>query len=169
MINGAFGVGKTTVAEGLVARIANSMLYDPEEVGQMLRKVTQGYRLPAEDTGDFQDITLWPAMTVEVAKGLLSAYRRTLVVPMTLANEQYFSYVKEGLCGLVDSLHHFCLTASVATIHRRLAQRGDTPGSWTFQQTARCVEEHRKPLYAEQIDSEHSTPEQIQDYLMSRI
>lgn len=87
----------------------------------------------------------------------------------TVADEQYFSYVKEGLSGLVDSLHHFCLTASVATIHRRLAQRGDTPGSWTFQQTARCVKEYRKPLYAEQVDSEALSAEQIQDYVLRQI
>lgn len=32
-INGALGVGKTTVAELLVSRLSNSLLYDPEEVG----------------------------------------------------------------------------------------------------------------------------------------
>jgi len=79
MINGAFGIGKTTVANGLVTQIPNSMLYDPEEVGQMLRMVTQGYRLSHEDTDDFQDIDLWPSMTVEVAQRLLSKYQRNLV------------------------------------------------------------------------------------------
>jgi len=31
-INGSFGVGKTTVAEKLVSRLPDSLLYDPEEV-----------------------------------------------------------------------------------------------------------------------------------------
>lgn len=39
MINGAFGVGKTTVATILLERIPNSMLIDPEEVGYMLRNI----------------------------------------------------------------------------------------------------------------------------------
>ena len=47
MINGAFGVGKTTVAKGLLAGIPDSMLYDPEDVGQMLRTIDTCNR-PAE-------------------------------------------------------------------------------------------------------------------------
>jgi 2-phosphoglycerate kinase len=39
MINGAFGVGKTTVANELLKVIENSMLFDPEEVGYMVRNV----------------------------------------------------------------------------------------------------------------------------------
>lgn len=33
MINGAFGVGKTTTASKLQERMPNSILFDPEEVG----------------------------------------------------------------------------------------------------------------------------------------
>lgn len=33
MINGAFGVGKTTIANMLQNEIKNSMIYDPEEIG----------------------------------------------------------------------------------------------------------------------------------------
>ena len=47
MINGAFGVGKTTAAKGLLAPIPDSMLYDPEDVGQMLRTIDTCNR-PAE-------------------------------------------------------------------------------------------------------------------------
>jgi deoxyadenosine/deoxycytidine kinase len=39
MINGAFGVGKTTVAHRLHKSITNSMVYDPEEIGYMLRNI----------------------------------------------------------------------------------------------------------------------------------
>ncbi|MBQ7827680.1 MAG: AAA family ATPase, partial [Clostridia bacterium] len=39
MINGPFGVGKTTVASLLNERLDNSMIYDPEEVGFMLRSI----------------------------------------------------------------------------------------------------------------------------------
>ncbi|MDY0393289.1 AAA family ATPase [Virgibacillus halophilus] len=39
MINGAFGVGKTTVANRLQKELDNSMIFDPEEVGFMLRNI----------------------------------------------------------------------------------------------------------------------------------
>lgn len=49
MINGAFGAGKTTIAEMLLPLIPNSMIYDPEEVGFMLRKiVTEEIRLEGD-------------------------------------------------------------------------------------------------------------------------
>lgn len=34
MINGAFGVGKTTTAEALHKKMENSMIYDPEMIGE---------------------------------------------------------------------------------------------------------------------------------------
>jgi hypothetical protein len=64
IINGAFGVGKTTVAERLLSTLPNSMLYDPEEVGYMVRAVTQNVRTGVKDTDDFQDIAL------EIKRGL---------------------------------------------------------------------------------------------------
>lgn len=39
MINGAFGVGKTTIANELVKEIENSMIYDPEEISFMLSNI----------------------------------------------------------------------------------------------------------------------------------
>jgi deoxyadenosine/deoxycytidine kinase len=37
MINGPFGAGKTTTAQLLQAHIPNSMIFDPEEIGYMLK------------------------------------------------------------------------------------------------------------------------------------
>ena len=168
MINGAFGVGKTTVANGLLTHIPNSMLYDPEEVGQMLKKVTAGVRLADEGTGDFQDIALWPALSVDVAERLYNRCKRPLIIPMTL-DVPYFTVFKNGLSRVDPNLYHFCLTASKEVIHQRLAQRGDEPGSWTFQQTERCVAAHRDPIFSEHIDSEDIDSQQIQEYILSRI
>ncbi|KAB3532841.1 hypothetical protein [Alkaliphilus serpentinus] len=39
MINGPFGVGKTTTAYKLLNSLDNSMIFDPEEVGFMLRNI----------------------------------------------------------------------------------------------------------------------------------
>ena len=170
MINGAFGVGKTTAAEGLLARIADSMLFDPEEVGQMLRKIDLCNRpADAAPPDDFQDDPLWPGLTVEVAMRLFNQYKRPMIVPMTLAHIPYFAEIKGGLSQITPNFHHFCLTASTATIHQRLIERGDEPGSWTFQQSVRCVAAHQDPIFSEQIDSEDKNPQQIQDYILSQL
>lgn len=90
MINGAFGVGKTTISNELIKVIDNSILYDPEEVGFMLRSVLpdEVKRLEAE-TGDFQDFHLWKELTVQVASLIQSKYNVNLIVPMTIRNLEY--------------------------------------------------------------------------------
>src|SRR5438309_8736273 len=113
MLNGAFGVGKTTVARALVASLPNALLFDPEDVGVLARRLTDGVRTGVEDTDDFQDIALWRSLTVRAAEALLGHYRPTLVVPMTLANPDYFREIKSGFAQLDPELRHFCLVASV--------------------------------------------------------
>jgi hypothetical protein len=44
-INSAFSVGKTAVATLLAKRSANSLLYDPEEVGFLVRNVLRPIEL----------------------------------------------------------------------------------------------------------------------------
>ena len=169
IINGAFGVGKTTVSELILAAIPNSMVFDPEEVGTMLRKITQPVLLPQEDTGDFQDIGLWPTLSARVAQDLIRHYHHRLIVPMTLANASYLHCIWDGIRRVDASVYHFCLTASRATIHRRLAQRGDKEGSWPFLQTDRCLESLQSPEFAVHIDTEQRTAEEVAREIIERV
>ncbi len=140
MINGPFGVGKTSVAARLTKALPNAMLYDPEEVGYMLRSiVTEEVMHDSERTQDFQDLNLWRQLVVEVAGRLVKEYDRDLIVPMTLCNPDYFRYIRNGFERISTAVFHFCLTADYGTIHARLTKRGDAPGSWAFRQTERCL------------------------------
>ena len=97
MINGAFGVGKTTTAEALHAKIPNSMIFDPEIIGGMLRYVIPHQIQQVEaTTGDFQDFVLWKELTVETAKRLTRHYNMHLIVPMTIRELPYFEYITTG-------------------------------------------------------------------------
>ena len=50
LINGAFGVGKSTVARELRSLVPRSVIFDPEWVGPALQ------RIPGQGVSDFQDI-----------------------------------------------------------------------------------------------------------------
>src|SRR5262245_5312498 len=102
-INGAFGVGKTTVANLLVQRLPNALLYDPEEVGFMLRAILK----PVVWTGDFQDYPMWRALVPEVGRMLAEQYGRTLIVPMTIWRAEYFTEVTAGLKAADSDFRHF--------------------------------------------------------------
>ena len=55
IINGAFGVGKTTVAALLHRALPGSMIYDPERVGSVLMRLPSWIHLRGRGTDDFQD------------------------------------------------------------------------------------------------------------------
>ncbi|MES2459110.1 MAG: tunicamycin resistance protein, partial [Armatimonadota bacterium] len=112
-INGAFGVGKTTVAERLCERLPNSLLFDPEEVGFFLRNVLS----PIDKPDDFQDYVLWRSLVVTTALSLRRTYDRTLIMPMCLWHPPYFEEVVGELRCREPRFFHFCLTAPVETIH----------------------------------------------------
>lgn len=140
MINGSFGVGKTTVADRLVTSIPNSMLYDPEEVGFMLRKIIpEQVKKPNEKTNDFQDLELWRELTVDVACSIHRTYKKSLIVPMTIYNKSYFKHINEGFKKFDQNTYHFCLLAEEGTIYDRLRNRGEIESNWCFQQVEKCV------------------------------
>ena len=138
MINGAFGSGKTTVAELLNNRIPNSMIYDPEEIGFMLRNIfSDDIKSESEKTDNFQDIVLWKELVVDVGNGLRKAYGRSLIVPMTICDRDRFLSIKDGLLK-ADNVITFWLNAKRKTLENRLSKRGDGVGSWPYIQIDLC-------------------------------
>ena len=136
-INGAFGVGKTTVAKELVRGWNGAVMFDPELLGRPLWSV-----IPREShTNDFQDFPLWRRLTVEAISGLLTDYHRSIVVPMTLIDDGYFAEVVRGLRERVQ-VFHFALTARPATVRRRLLTRIARPKStrWALHRVDRCCD-----------------------------
>ena len=169
MLNGSFGVGKTTTAHALVQCLPHAMIYDPEEVGVMLRTITHGIRGQHEDTGDFQDIALWPAMTVLTAERVYQHYQRTLIVPMTITKPAYFAEIKAGLAHISPPLYHFCLIASSPTIQRRLLARGETAGGWSWRMAEKCVWALRGAAFEEYVDAEHQGTAEIVQNILQRV
>lgn len=124
MINGAFGVGKTTVSYQLHESLPQSMLFDPEEIGFMLREMLPASIKKTESTtGDFQDFALWRQLTIDVAHRFKQQYHSTLIIPMTIRNPHYYSELRQGLCSVDEQLLNFCLTARKSTIEERLEKR----------------------------------------------
>ncbi|WLD94663.1 AAA family ATPase [Alkalihalobacillus sp. AL-G] len=170
MINGAFGVGKTSVANELVNAIGNSMLYDPEEVGYMLRNiVTEDVMLPGERTGDFQDIELWKILTVNVAQLLKKRYGKNLIVPMTIYDKERFQYIYKGFKQLDKQTFHFCLNAEEETIYERLEKRGEKEGNWCFQQTKKCVEAFKSKCFQELIKTDKLSVKEVSSQIVDHV
>lgn len=163
-INGAFGVGKTSVANVLIERIPGAILYDPEEVGAMLRNVLS----PIEKHHDFQDYQLWPKMSVEMARMIRTEYDRSLVIPMTVWNRERFEQVTDGLRDIDPDLSCFRLTAPEETLKHRILSRPDEEGSheWCMAHLEVGLEASRDPAFGTEINTNGREPEEIADEIL---
>jgi deoxyadenosine/deoxycytidine kinase len=164
-INGAFGVGKTTVAERLEQQIPHSLLFDPEEVGYLLQKVLH----PIEKPDDFQHYTMWRPLVVKTAQLLQETYQRTLIMPMTIWHIPYFEEVMGGLRKIEPNFYHFCLTAPVSVLHARLEQRGEEREGWAWMRAEWCHTAYQSPLFEQKIPTETATPEEITQKILSAL
>ncbi len=166
-LNGAFGAGKTSVGKALVRCWSEAQVFDPEEIGFMLRRVVPRQ----EQTGDFQDLPLWRQLTVATAMGLLQGYRRPLIVPMTLVDRRYFDEVVGELRRRGVDVRHFALLASRATLRRRLRRRWTWPSSkrWALAQVDRCVALLEAPEFAKHLNTDQRRVDEVAEQVLAEL
>lgn len=163
-VNGPFGVGKTTVAEKVVERWPEALMFDPEQVGTMLRAI-----LPrALHRDDYQDEPVWRRLVVRTALELLSAFERPLIVPMALVVPSYFDEIVGGLRSTGVHVEHFTLLATPSTVVSRLVARAHDE-EWAAAQLARCLPALRDAKYAAHVDTEHATADDVADRIVARL
>lgn len=171
-INGAFGAGKTTLAEELSRRLPDAVLYDPEYVGYMLR------RWVPVPTGDFQDLPSWRELVVAAALSLRKHHSGTLIVPMTLINDDYLNEILGGLRARGEDVLHTFLDLDPDVLRQRITDRVLVPGDPGADQRARefCLRNAgraaaaaaRVPPGTLLLRSDKLTPAELADEVLSR-
>ena len=172
MINGPFGVGKTSVSRILEQNLKNFIIYDPEEIGFMLSKIIPSRLLnDYEKTDDFQDITLWRIVSSDVAERIINIYGTNLIIPMTIYNVDYFNYILDRLKATDPMVYHFCLLADKHTIKKRLESRNDQDGSWPHLQIEKCLKSfnQNKEVFETIIDTSKLTADCVSRIILDRI
>ncbi|HVF47166.1 MAG TPA: hypothetical protein VNA17_06345 [Pyrinomonadaceae bacterium] len=124
LLNGSFGVGKATVARHLQEKLDKTSIFNPEQVGLLLSRVGVPLHFVKSETDDFQDIPQWRRLTVEGVRLWRHVLRRNVIVPMTIANPEYFDEIRSGLVQIDPDLRLFCLMAELQTIKTRLNSCG---------------------------------------------
>ncbi len=166
-VNGPFGVGKTSVARALVEKTPNAMLYDPEVIGSVLRRVLG----PVKKVDDFQDYALWRKLIVAVAPLLRTTSARTLVIPMTVWRRDYFDPIVAGLRRVDPDLACFRLTASESELVRRISSDPEDKGAygWRMSHAEVCLSASRDPAFGTEVPTDGLTPVEIADRILESV
>jgi deoxyadenosine/deoxycytidine kinase len=171
LINGSFGVGKTTVGRILRKRIAGSVLYNPEWTGSLLMRVP--IKFEGSGTDDFQDIDLWRKSVVSGIKIFRFIARDVVIVPMTFYRREYFDEIISGVCRFDSQVRTFCLKASFETILKRLEMRGekieDGESNWAARKTKECIEAHKAEGFGETINTNGLDADEVADKILEML
>lgn len=158
LLNGAFGIGKTTVAKSLRRLLVDAVILDPERIGLVLQ------RLPGYRRSDFQHLAAWRRLTVVWGR-TVGRFRPTVIIPMAFSEPAYLNEVRSGLGATGRPVLHFCLTAPLHVVRERLAARGeplsDPHWAWVHRRAAECCQAHERPEFAVQVPTAGLSPEAI--------
>jgi len=158
-VNGAFGSGKTTASYELNRRIANSFVYDPENVGFFIRKNVPKTMLK----NNFQDHEIWREINFSILQSICNEFSGIIIVPMTIINPQYFNEIINKLRSTGIEVKHFTLLANRETLLKRLKSRGEGKNSWAAKQMDTCIASLSQDMFNLHIHTDNLTPEDIID------
>lgn len=164
LLNGAFGIGKTTVARILVQRLPGAVLYDPELIGLALQRLA---RMAGRDVEDFQELRLWRRLTV-LALRVVRLFRENVVVPMAFSDPGYLREIREGIARFEPRQFHVCLVAPLEVVRRRQQSRRLDPrdAQWQDRRAAECCAVHGGAAFATQIDATGRDVNQIAEEIV---
>ena len=172
-INGGFGAGKTTLAEELRRRLPGAVLFDPEYVGYILREW-----VPVP-TGDFQDLPSWRELVIETALALRRHHAETLIVPMSLLNDDYARQILGGLTERGEQILHVFLDLDAEVLRQRITERVMWPDHPERDQSARefCLRNldraiaaaARQPEETLTLRSDKMNSSQLADEILARL
>lgn len=164
-LNGAYGAGKTTVAEILQKKRPDSYLYDPENIGDFLRD-----NLPTEmQKEDFQEFSEWRSWNVHILKKISEEYTGDILAPMTLYKQPAFNEVFDGLMQAKITVCHFQLEVSRETLIERLRKRPEKMTEWGIQRVDAILEAFETIPAKEKIVNEGRTPEETAQAILERL
>ena len=173
LVNGSFGVGKTTVARLLRGALRGSAVYDPECAGLALMWLAKLSRRKGPGAEDFQHFKLWRKSAVAGVRAFRALARDPVIVPMTFSHRPYFDEVVAGIRRFDSEVRVFCLKASLPTVKERLAGRGDkTDGpdaEWMARRIVECAEAHRDPHFGEPVNTEDRPAAAVAQDILKRL
>ena len=157
-LNGAYGVGKTTVAQGLKPLLHNAHIFDPELIGNGIRD-----NYPANLFREtFEEYPLWLETNYRLLKDIYERYDGDIIAPMTLLQESSYTAIIGRLLDDGIPVRYIFLDADEATLKHRMIDSGrEKPDSWCVRHIPACLAAQASETHAVHIPTVGRTPEDI--------
>lgn len=157
-LNGAYGVGKTTVAEALKPRLRNAHIFDSELIGDGIR---DNYpELLFRET--FEEYPAWLEACYQLLKDLHRRYDGDVIAPMTLLRETSYAAILQRLQEDGVPVRYIFLDADEATLRHRMIDTGrEEPDSWCVGHIHDCLAAQAADTHAIHIDTVGRAPDDI--------
>ncbi|MEH8765283.1 tunicamycin resistance protein [Klebsiella pneumoniae] len=171
-INGPFGAGKTTLAERLRDRRPKSLIFDPEEIGFVVKET-----VPIPASGDYQDLPLWRGLTIAPWSARF-AELLAIIILMTLVHPDYLTEILDGLRQIDDQLLHIFLMLNEDLLRHRISNQTMHPDpnrnaeirEWRLANVARCLAaRERLPSTTRVLDSGAHTSDELAAMVLDRL
>ena len=164
-ISGAYGVGKSTVAEILSERLDNAMVFDAEEVGNAVRG-----NYPGEPYGViFEDYPLWADFCVRLIEDIHGRFSGNILVPMTLLRKDSYAKIIDRLADDGVDTRFVVLEASYSGIRSRILARGEDEDCWCMQNIGVAREGAHSIEFGIHIDTDNRTAAEIAELILTHI
>jgi AAA domain len=124
-VNGPFGVGKSTLARCLVGRLESACLFNPEDVGGLLRS----------SLGAIADYRVWPEWRRLVVAVIdqLTRSRAWVVTPMSVSSKEHWSEISDSIERLGVPLLAVVLVGDEEAVARRIAESDESAETKMFR------------------------------------
>ena len=127
-LSGPYGVGKSTLAKAMAAKMKSALIFDAEEVGNAVRDnypdCPYGYI--------FEDYPLWGEFCCLLLKDVHEKFHKDILVPMTLLRRESYCIIEKLNQDGIDT-RLVVLEASYQTVHDRILARGEGEDCWCME------------------------------------
>lgn len=160
-INGPFGIGKTQTAQILHERLPGSFIFDPEEMGSALKKLTPKF------TGESQAHPMWIPLMLDALQFAVKQADGPLIVPVTIADVSRHRRMMSGLKDRGMAVRHYTLLAPADVVQARLRRRNDHLTRWDSSEVEERLSDFRSEQFARHIEAGERSPDAIAEEIAS--